>query len=180
MNSAARLAAALALLVPAGGLAHPEGAPWDALDADGEACASCHFDRSPIEDSGALTLAGLPDTVEPGQSYRLTVRFAPEAMDIAGFLIVARAADGAPAGAFEAAGERVESRGAAARSTLAGSEPQDGAATWTVAWRAPETPGTAVISIAANAGNRDASPFGDRIHLRRAAAAVGQKKGGGR
>lgn len=161
----AALAAAASLLWTAAAAAFPDGAPWDAAGAGG--CAQCHFDAAPVEDSGALSIEGLPAAAEAGATYRLTVRLAAP-LARAGFLLSARRC-GRPTGAFAARDGTTEAGAAQVRSTLAGSEPAAaGAAGWTVDWTAPESPGGPItLEVWANAANDDGSPFGDEMHRRR-------------
>jgi hypothetical protein len=145
--------------------AYPEGAPWGASDpAAAENCASCHFDYEPVSASAALSLEGLPRTAEPGATYRITVRFdAPDAV-IAGFQMIAKAADDA-AGEFASTQTDIEYLGAAIRSTAPSAN--DGTIEWTLTWTAPDVAGGSVtLFLAAMRANDDGSPFGDQAHFR--------------
>lgn len=169
------LAAALFLTAPVV-RAHPEGAPWDNAGGYGrEDCTSCYFDGAAVSPSTDLRLEGVGGSVRPGASYDLTVILTRLQSPSVGFLLRAdvTGADGRPlpVGRFEAVDRDVETQGAAARSTKAGSR-ADGTAEqrWRVVWQAPETfpPGEEIaFSLAANAGNDDQSPFGDVVHLSR-------------
>jgi len=145
--------------------AFPEGAPWDA--AEGNGCAACHFDGPVTPESDALAIEGLPERITPGRTYELRLRLEDDEMTTAGFLVSFRHAEN-PAGETAAGGERVETMGAMARSTAAGAGPTgEGRASWRLSWRAPDAIAGAVrIRLWGNAGNGDASPFGDRIHRR--------------
>ena len=98
-------------------------------------------------------------------------------MERSGFQVTARIAGGAAAGAR--AGELsvesgrvervVEPEGGVAylQQTLDGSEPEPGGgeARWRFTWVAPaDDVGPVVFHVTANAGNDDASEFGDRIY----------------
>ena len=152
------LGAAIAMGGPAG--AEPRNAGWDGATPDApNACVSCHFDNEPVLRSEAITLDGLPEAIAPGEVYMLTLRFTPPEAQVVGFLAVASA------GVFEAAGPDAEAHAGSARSY----EPAPVQGEWRMRWRAPEdgTGGRLTFSIAANAGNDDASPFGDVIHYAR-------------
>lgn len=170
MRRVARIAASAAAAAaawPAGpALTFPEGPPWDAAGETG--CTQCHFDAPAIEASDALAIVGLPDAIAPGARYPLTLRLVDEHTARVGFLLTARHGD-RPAGAFDADDERVESNGAQARSTEAGSAPTEpGLAEWRVIWQAPhERTGPIELELWANAGNDDKSPFGDTTHVKR-------------
>lgn len=157
-------AAGLALLPLAAASAYPEGAPLDALDDPGEACAACHFDGDPVADSPALSLHGADGPLLAGETYRLTLRFAPQEAELAGFLASFRR-DGDAAGVVTAE-DGLEGSGATLRSIEALPLPADGAAEWSFCWHAPEEPGPSILHVAANAANDDASPFGDTVHMR--------------
>jgi hypothetical protein len=146
------------VLAPAAG-AHPGAAPWEADGRSGrQNCATCHFEAAPVKGSGALNLAGLPAKIEPGKVYELTLTLKHAGMKVAGFLMSAM-------GGTFVAGEGVEARGEAVRSTLAKARQAD-VATWRFAWRAPEeTLREAAFFVSANAGNDDQSPFGDFIYI---------------
>lgn len=167
------LAAAAALplaAIPFAARAYPDGAPWKTLDRPGEACASCHFGSASVAGSEALSLAGAPVAAEPGETYELTLRFAPGTPGIAGYLAAFHRADG-EAGAVAAEGEQ-EAKGAAVRSTVPLPVSAETQAEWRFAWTAPATPGPVALHIAANAANDDASPFGDMVHVKTLMLAV--------
>lgn len=146
-------------------MAFPDGAPWGAADpAAPDNCANCHFDSDPLYESTALSVSGLPDIMEPGSLYELTVVLADSEAIIAGFQMIASAEAGS-GGSFTSDLSVVETVGAAIRST----EPLivDGDARWSLDWHAPDDGGQPVVfHIAATAANYDGSPFGDRIHYR--------------
>jgi len=160
---ALHLAAAVSLTP--GALANPDGAPWGSAAPGGpQSCADCHFDHEPAAASAAVSLRGLPDRLEPGKVYDLVLAFAGAAPAV-GFQAAAKSG-AAPAGAFAASDDGVETKGAEIRSASP-VEAQEGGAVWAMRWRAPDEPGGAVdFYLAVNAGNDDRSPFGDQIHLR--------------
>jgi hypothetical protein len=146
--------------------AHPDGAPWDRYGRPGGPdCTECHFDAPPQRQSETLILSGLPAAAEAGAKYDLLLTLR-NGEGIAGFLIASESGGG-PAGVFEAPDEGLEAEGAALRSTrpraFAG---EQGSVSWGFRWSAPaDMSDTVEFYVAANAGNDDASPFGDRIFL---------------
>lgn len=145
--------------IPAAALAYPEGAPWGHAGVEGGLdCTDCHFQWDAVEASETIRLDGLPARYEAGERYTLLLNLAePGAAN--GFQMAATSAGGA-AGGFAPCDETTEANGAAVRSVETGDS-------WTVTWQAPETAsGPVRFWIAVNAGNDDASEFGDRIHLR--------------
>lgn len=157
------MVAAVALM-PFAALAYPEGAPWTALDHPGEACASCHFGNPPVENSDALTLEGAQTPFMPGETYPITLRFTPEEAKVVGFLATFRRTT--DEGGSVTGGTDLETNGAAVRSISGRPAPDGQGAAWSFDWTTPETPGPVTLQIAANAGNDDASPFGDVVHLK--------------
>lgn len=156
--------AAPAALPLAAARAYPEGAPWDALDHPQEGCASCHFGDAPVQDSAALAVAGLDRELRAGETYPVTVRFTPEDARIAGFLARFEVR-GAPAGAVLSQEEGAEVKGSAVR-VIAQPPRGEGTAVWTFDWQTPGEPGLVELHLGALEGNDDASPFGDRVHLK--------------
>ena len=128
---------------------------------------ACHFDGPVHAQSTALSLTGLPDRIMPGESYDLTVRLADREMDKAGFMIFFHQTSG-PAGVAVSVSDEVDTKGAKARSTGAGTaKNESGVARWRLRWKAPESlAGPVRATLWGNAANADESPFGDRIHRR--------------
>lgn len=149
--------------VPFAARAYPDGAPWTALDDPAQGCASCHFDSAPVADSDALIVEGLPSQVRAGEAYPLTLRFTPEDAEVAGFLASFR--QGGEAAGAVAACPPAEANGAAARS-VASEIGADGSRSWRFTWTAPNAPSPVALHLAALAGNADASPLGDTVHLK--------------
>ncbi len=145
--------------------AFPDGAPWGAANPAAEQnCATCHFDDDPVSESDVLVIDGLPGTPEPGANYDLEINFEDPKTVIAGFQLIALAAD-QQAGTFVSSAAGIEFFGAAIRSI----EPikSDERFSWAVTWRAPEAISSPIIFyVAATAANDDGSPFGDKIHYR--------------
>lgn len=145
--------------------AFPDGAPWGAANPTAEQnCSTCHFDDAPVHKSDMLNIDGLPGHPEPGATYDLEINFEDPKTVIAGFQLIAQAAD-QQAGTFVSSAAGIEFVGASIRST----EPIKGneRVSWAVTWRAPEAISTPIIFlVAASAANDDGSPFGDKIHYR--------------
>ena len=156
---------ALAAPVMQPAIAYPEGAPWGSANpAADEDCASCHFGADPVHASPALRVVGLPERLESGQSYELTVVFELTEGLGSGFQMIAWAEEQEP-GEFEALQDNLESVGAAIRSTAPFADGTPAA--WRLRWHTPVAlPAEVHIHLAASAANLDQSPLGDTIHYR--------------
>lgn len=142
--------------------AYPDAPPWDTD------CTTCHFSEPPVQDSAALTLTGIKSPVHPGRTYRLTLSLKAPGRALAGFRIKAESC-GDPAGRFAALDERVSADRGQARSNLAGAVPTgQGIAVWHMTWQAPVATTACPVrfELRANAGNDDASPGGDVVHMK--------------
>jgi hypothetical protein len=169
------LAGATPLAAAAGFLAlYPDAPPPAMTGGFGEpTCFACHFATTP-DTLGSLALRGLPATYEGRRSYELIVEIAREGVAAAGFELSARFASGQSrgrqAGAFRVLGGDVAVTGQAgvdyAHQTQSGSVPAgSGLARWRIEWTAPGAATDPVrFNVAANAGNGDKSPLGDRIY----------------
>jgi hypothetical protein len=144
-------------------------------------CYACHFDAEPNEPGGTLTLAGVPETYIPGESYTLTAVLSHAEMSNAGYQLAVRLADGPSAGAQAGEIRLIDGRSAVTTSgepgvqylhhTETGTAPQaQGIARWSFEWVAPvagATPdgsGAVVFHLVANAAAGDESPFCDLIY----------------
>ena len=147
-------------------LAYPDGAPWGvAKPASGQNCNSCHHDYDLEKDSPLISLGGLPASVRTGETYALTLRFAPSDAEIAGFML------SASAGAFSEDSNGIEANEQEVRST--NPVPAGDGASWRVDWTAPEDLSEEVFFYAViNGADNDASPFGDVIHFKMFEAAA--------
>jgi hypothetical protein len=146
--------------------AFPDGAPWDSGSKE-DGCAACHF-GSPLRlDSRDLQILGRPDSIKPGGTYALKVRFTQDEMALAGFLLSAFDTEG-PVGTFTPVDKTTSTQNAQARSTLTGSVlTRPGMAEWRLKWVAPaDLTNPVSFVIWASAANDDQSPFGDFIHHR--------------
>ena len=145
--------------------AFPDGAPWGAANpAIEQDCANCHFGDEPVLVSPVLLVEGLPEKLNPGQTYDLTIVFEDPNIVIAGFQLIARA-DNRDSGTFTATANDIEFIGASISSIVPKRNP--GRAVWSIHWRAPENiEGVIDFYVAASAANDDGSPFGDTIHYR--------------
>lgn len=142
-------------------------------------CLSCHLDNPLNAPGGSLSLAGVPPSCASGQTYRITVSLAREAMKRGGFEMSARFASGEQkgkqAGSWRSLDERVQvvpsqidpSLQFVQHTTLGTSAPTRGANRWTIEWTAPvAAAGPIQFNAAGNASNDDASPLGDFIYLK--------------
>ena len=141
-----------------------------------ETCAKCHFDHALNDPGGSLKIDGVPERVEPGHEYAITIAVTHAATKRAGFELSARHADGpdagTQAGTFRAPDARtrvISAPGGAIQyiqhtklgSDLAG--PDEGR--WTIYWTAPSPAvGRIIFHAAANAANDDESALGDFIY----------------
>lgn len=166
MTGGLALLGVLAVLSAGRAGAFPDGAPWESASSE-EGCNECHFDAGATLESEALAIAGLPDGIDPGAVYRLTLSLRADEMYRAGFLLTARQ-NGAPAGRFTALDDRASTQGAQARSTERGAELEGpGLAEWRLEWTAPAVlEGPVSFELWGNAANDDQSPFGDATHFR--------------
>lgn len=170
-------AVAAVLAAPPFVLAYREG-PLPAMTGGfgEETCTKCHFDHKLNDPDGSLRIEGVPDTVEPGRQYEITITVQHAATRRAGFELSARHADGpeigTQAGTFRAPDARtqiVSAPGSAIQyiqhtklgSDLAG--PNEGR--WTISWKAPlPSVGRIIFHAAANAADDDQSALGDFIY----------------
>ena len=155
----------LATFFPRDSRAFPDGAPWGAANPQAEQdCAACHFGTEPVLASDALVIHGLPGNFEAGVTYDLAITLEDPSIVIAGFQLIAQAAE-QDVGTFTASAEDVEFIGWSIRSIAP--LRMSGRAVWEFQWRAPEKiGGTIEFYVAASAANDDGSPFGDTIHFK--------------
>ncbi len=171
------LTAALLIAAPLLRAAYVDGPPPAHTGGfGGDTCHTCHFENDLDTPGGSLAISGLPDTLDPSETYRITVSLERADMRRAGFQLVARMSDGddagAPAGTLQAldGDGRVQVVTAPDGATYAQhTEPGTtltgpGATSWTVAWRPAASNIAVTFHAAANAANDDASEFGDFIY----------------
>lgn len=170
-------AAGSALLLGALAAAYPEGAPPGHTGGFGEpTCQQCHADGPLNAPEGTLELEGVPREYAPERSYPLTIRLAHPELGRAGFQLSARfrkdAVGGSQAGELAGSGPRVDViRGPGgkvhyAHQTREGSVVTGTETEWRVVWTAPARASASVaFHLAANAGNDDASEFGDFVYV---------------
>lgn len=137
---------------------------------DEPTCQSCHFGAE-LNDSSGQLFVSLPATYVPDSVYALVIELSAAELGAGGFQLSVRDSVGGQLGTLSADGaaariDQNEAGVAFAFHTLVGSEPiYPDKARWEVQWTAPHAArGTAIFSIAANAGNGDNSEFGDRIY----------------
>lgn len=153
---------------------YPEALPGAYTGGFGEeTCQSCHFDYPLNPEDGSLTVKGIPNRYEPGTIYHILISVEREDLGRAGFQLSSRYADGSQAGTFKADTGRL--RFTEVKNTIqyiqhtAQSSQVDSStvAQWSLEWTAPDSAaGEIIFNIAANAGNGDASPFGDYIYVK--------------
>ncbi len=119
-------------------------------------------------------MTGLPETFTPGQRYTLTVMLTSPDLQVGGFQLAARFADGARRGrqaeSFVVDGtmvarSRVDSTGIDyVYHTLLSIGARRDTIRWRFNWTAPASPGGSIeFNLAANVSNDDASNIGDHI-----------------
>ncbi|MCW9705636.1 choice-of-anchor V domain-containing protein [Fodinibius salsisoli] len=138
-----------------------------------ETCRSCHFDYDLNPDGGSLSVAGIPKTIDAGQSLTITITVDRKKLGKGGFQLSARYPDGRQAGRFEIEGNsRIMATSSIPDSlqyvqhSKAGTKPTaQSEARWQINWKAPKTVSdTIIFNIAVNAANGDQSEFGDFIY----------------
>lgn len=138
-------------------------------------CHNCHFGYDLNHEGGMLRVDGLNETYSPGQEFGITVTVSSVNLEKGGFQMTARLEDGTQAGWFAWAdndstlmftpgtGGEVEYIQHSEAGTDADAKHE---VSWFFVWTAPDEPaGPVRVNIAANAGNDDLSPFGDRIYV---------------
>src|SRR6185312_9113023 len=156
--------------------AFPDGPPVARTGGFGEAsCSTCHIGIGLNLDGPGLVLDSLPKRYEPGATYQLAVRLSRPTMRRAGFQIAVRFANGKDAG--KQAGVLTSLDSLTRVSVFLAKEIQylshtkpgtvlthPASARWVFRWTAPQTGGTVMFNLAANAANGDESPSGDAIY----------------
>lgn len=153
---------------------YPEELPGAFTGGFGEeTCHSCHFDYPLNPEEGKLEISGFPESYSPGETYIFSIKLSRQYLGQAGFQISSRFEDGNQAGIFDTQSERlqlthVEGSIQYVQHKIDASTFTDGnSTTWEITWTAPESgTQTVVFNLAANAGNGDASAFGDFIFTR--------------
>lgn len=160
-----------------------DGPPARVTGGFGEdTCAACHFGNALNEGAGKLTLAGFPESFEPGRTYALELTLERPGMKAAGFQLATRQADGkTQAGRIEVAPSDqasialLEERGVQFAHQRAPATPAAGesATRWRLSWTAPESDGPVTLHVAAVVGDGDESQAGDFVYtLERVAGSV--------
>jgi hypothetical protein len=179
----AAVARAATLCLAAGPLlAFPDAPPAGTTGGFGEdSCFACHFDGTPNDGRGKLTLSGLPERYEGGETYTLTLSLTHPEMAVAGFLLAIRhVRDGNQAGRLDvptAESSRVglteEREITFAHHLLDGTALEERhEARWSIDWTASASAEPVVVHVSAVAGDGDASQAGDHVYtLERAAEA---------
>lgn len=162
---------------------HPEQPPLAHTGGFGEpTCHACHFGGSINGGEGTVSVKGLPQEVQSGTSYRLSVQLTAS-MERAGFMLAVRGPDGtqvgrlAPIDTGRVVVRTVDSTGVQyAHHTLSGTElTGENTSTWSLRWFVPDGGcDTATVHVSANAANDDASEFGDAIYTREVGTHIGK------
>lgn len=155
------------------GKAYPEKLPGTFTGGFGEeTCHSCHFDYPLNPGEGSLEVKGIPDSYAADNIYTFVISLHRKELGRAGFQISSRFEDGRQAGSFYIGADSsnlmftdVNTKVQYLQHSEEGSKTRSQSEhKWTIRWHAPETNGESILfNVAANAGNGDASEFGDFI-----------------
>jgi hypothetical protein len=180
------LAGALAVAAAADGRATRDRPPAAVTGGFGEpTCQLCHFEAALDAGVGDLTLHGVPQVYEAGETYSLTLTIVHARLAAAGFEIAARfEKSAAQAGTFAPEPDQkdridvtIEGDIQYAHHVLAGTLPITGdTARWRLLWTAPPEGGTIVFHAVGNAANADDSPLGDFIYSASASSPPAQPR----
>ncbi len=149
---------------------YPENPPVAHTGGFGEpTCHACHFDGALNDAAGALTVEGWRGAFVPDSSYTMRVVLHRPGMRRAGFQLSMRTEAGEQAGQFTATNPNtaVDEAGGIQyiRHTPEGTlDIRGDTAVWSFEWASPEAPLPIYIHVSANAGNGDASEFGDATY----------------
>lgn len=170
--------------------AYAEGAPPGFSGGFSEqSCHACHFHGEVNSGPERVTIAGVPDRFESGETYALTVTLRRPDMKLAGFQLTARFKDdGTQAGVLavvpgDDARVKVETQGDVqyANQRKEGTALAEGhTARWSVIWTAPDAMRPVVFHVAANAGDGDGTAEGDYVETATAETRRVQREVGSR
>ncbi len=150
---------------------YPDNPPPAHTGGFGEpTCHFCHFENDLNAAGGNLMVEGLEGGYVSGEAKTIEVRLSRSGMQLAGFQLAMRFADGRQAGSLIPVDERVVvdavNQIQYIRHTKGGSTPLGPDSTkWIFKWKPPASSLPVVLHLAANAANGDASEFGDSIYL---------------
>jgi len=139
-------------------------------------CTACHLPEDNVS-SGELRLLGLPPLYDEGKRYTLVVELSAPSLQVGGFQLAARFAEGPERGrqgghfTSELSGAsvaRVDATGIEyVQHTMEGVSATRDMVRWRIVWDAPvSNRGPIDFHFVGNASNDDASPIGDRVLLR--------------
>ncbi len=148
---------------------------------DEPTCQQCHLGNDLNAPDGTLTLSGVPDAYQPGETYTIVVKLEKDGLQKGGFQLAARwssgASAGADAGTLEPLGADLQLVKSADKKvtyiqhTPAGTKTTTpGSLTWRFRWIAPSAGVPVEFDLAANASNNDESPMEDNIYTTKATA----------
>lgn len=170
------LVAAVLTFLPLVLIAYSDAPPPGHTGGFGEpTCAECHDDNPINADGGALRLEGVPQSYTPGGSYTIRILLRRDGLQRAGFQLASRFTNGPltarQAGTWSVDGDLLQATTDIAvvyvEHTKKGNVVKPaGSIEWHMEWHAPADPPSEVaFHVAANASNRDDSPFGDFIYV---------------
>jgi hypothetical protein len=138
-----------------------------------ESCVGCHFGADENDGVGRIEILGLPERYSPGGRYPLTILLTRPGMEVGGFQLAARLADGeTQAGAFHVVEDDQLRVGLMAdrdvefvHHTYEGVElSAPDTARWSVTWLAPESLEPVHFHAAGVAADDDDSQVGDFVY----------------
>lgn len=135
-------------------------------------CTSCHSSFGLNSGQGSLALAGLPESYEPGETYRLSLTLSDPNARRWGFELTSLTENNGRAGSIAVVNQQstqlsnVNDRPQYLKQRSAGTfQGQANNASWEFDWTAPvEGTGDVIFYSAGNAANSDFSTNGDRIY----------------
>lgn len=160
---------ALSLFIMA--FSYPDNPPPAHTGGFGEpTCHQCHFENDLNAPGGVLSVRGLEKGYVSGETRSIEVRLSRPDMQLAGFQLTIRFANGQQAGTLSPVNERVTvditDQVEYIRHTKEGTRPLTSDSTgWKLKWVPPASTEPVMVHLAANAANGDASEFGDSIYL---------------
>lgn len=165
------LAACCLILAPATTLALSSGSPDGLTGAPGEGtCIDCHGTFPLNSGSGGLSLAGLPDSYVPGETYTLTLTLADPDAARWGFALTALDDGGLRSGVLTVTDVGTQLSSGDGRDYLKHNSTGTAPGTtdeksWAFDWTAPVAgSGAVTMFVAGNAADHDFTSDGDRIY----------------
>lgn len=172
------LTVALAVLVPLGALAFPQGPDPGHTGGSGQQdCSSCHYAGPDKSADSGIELHGLAATIVPGDTYTIELVVRDPEQQVGGFQLAIRYTDGSDQGTSAgqlSTGEGQQTVSAENIEYLSHDTPQvantdngEAETRWRFEWTAPQTERAMELAVAAVAANDDNSSLGDNVYTLR-------------